>query len=572
VHDGVTTLSAYDSFANVIVAPEGLEVNFDWLPLSQDAAGNKTGDDIARAGTVSNTAHIPDKVTTLSKSNFNLHLGVYGGADTSPVDDVFRSTNPDTRSSGVKVGTSGAVYPTINTNPFYPAVLANSTFSATAGYSAPAGANTANDVFAGSYTEYQKDAVEPDADYRYIIQNDLKWCYATSPFATPLGAAASTGQGETYNVPKATAYTASYDGYSKSGDGFGVLIDNIESQAGGGYGTTATIPQNAVGSVNSTPPTLVTYNLASGTGSIKANSSIYASNQASTAFTWRTTTTNSSQGHDMVVTTNTTTDTVAGSTTEVYLSGTGGTTGYKYAVTRSPDDADTDSYLVNRVGAMMKKANTVTFHTMITALWHHSTDDTYGAAYEDPNEPSGTAPNIKTDAQFESDVDTMYALIHGSGTGGAALGANTYHQSITSGGSRIANSTFTSSSHTYDNTTYNAWLSGIADFQTDMELRITEISNRIGYLNGKGSQTGGIADGGSGAQSAGHSTTNGGFAGTDFNGGKGYANTIYSHANFLAGKKINLLGKVLKAIVAVQAMYDSITRKRSEYYEYNQAE
>jgi hypothetical protein len=104
-----------------------------------------------------------------------------------------------------------------------------------------------------------------------------------------------------------------------------------------------------------------------------------------------------------------------------------------------------------------------------------------------------------------------------------------------------------------------------------MKLRITEISNRIGYLNGKGSQTGGIADGGSGAQSAGHSTTNGGFAGTDFNGGKGYANTIYSHANFLAGKKINLFGKVLKAIVGVQAMYDEVTKKRSEYYEYNQA-
>ncbi|MDP7366721.1 MAG: hypothetical protein QGH83_05625, partial [Candidatus Pacebacteria bacterium] len=62
-----------------------------------------------------------------------------------------------------------------------------------------------------------------------------------------------------------------------------------------------------------------------------------------------------------------------------------------------------------------------------------------------------------------------------------------------------------------------------------------------------------------------------GFAGYSFNGGLGYANTIYSHANFLAGKKINLLGKVLKAITAVQAMYDSVTTKRSEYYEYNQA-
>ena len=62
-----------------------------------------------------------------------------------------------------------------------------------------------------------------------------------------------------------------------------------------------------------------------------------------------------------------------------------------------------------------------------------------------------------------------------------------------------------------------------------------------------------------------------GFAGYSFNSGLGYANTIYSHANFLAGKKINLFGKVLKAIVGVQEMYDSVTRKRSEYYEYNQA-
>ena len=63
-----------------------------------------------------------------------------------------------------------------------------------------------------------------------------------------------------------------------------------------------------------------------------------------------------------------------------------------------------------------------------------------------------------------------------------------------------------------------------------------------------------------------------GFVGFSFNSGSGYANTIYSHANFLAGKKINLLGKVLKAITAVQAMYDNVTKKRSEYYEYNQAE
>jgi hypothetical protein len=78
-----------------------------------------------------------------------------------------------------------------------------------------------------------------------------------------------------------------------------------------------------------------------------------------------------------------------------------------------------------------------------------------------------------------------------------------------------------------------------------------------------------VANGGSGTKSL--SGTYQGFQGYSFNGGNGYANTVYSHANFLAGKKINLLGKVLKAISGVQAMYDSVTTKRSEYYEYNQA-
>ena len=108
-----------------------------------------------------------------------------------------------------------------------------------------------------------------------------------------------------------------------------------------------------------------------------------------------------------------------------------------------------------------------------------------------------------------------------------------------------------------------------------MKLRITEISNRIGYLNGKGSQTGGIADGGSGTQQAGSGTDSAtaggsGFAGTAFNGGYGYANTIYSHCNFLAGKKIKLIEKILQAIEDVSSLYTQIKAKRSEYYEYNQ--
>jgi hypothetical protein len=110
-------------------------------------------------------------------------------------------------------------------------------------------------------------------------------------------------------------------------------------------------------------------------------------------------------------------------------------------------------------------------------------------------------------------------------------------------------------------------ITGIGTFQTALTLRITEISNRIGYLNGKSAS---IANGGTGTKSADHDTTAGGFAGTTFNGGKGYANTIYSHCNFLAGKKIKLYQKILSAIEDVDSLYANIKSKRSEYYEYNQ--
>ncbi len=87
-----------------------------------------------------------------------------------------------------------------------------------------------------------------------------------------------------------------------------------------------------------------------------------------------------------------------------------------------------------------------------------------------------------------------------------------------------------------------------------IQYRIREISNRIGYLNGKNTAVGGGAVSGDvtvGAAGA-------GFAGYTFNGGSGYANTIYSHANFLAGKKINLLGNILTAISDVDGVYVSV--------------
>ena len=86
-------------------------------------------------------------------------------------------------------------------------------------------------------------------------------------------------------------------------------------------------------------------------------------------------------------------------------------------------------------------------------------------------------------------------------------------------------------------------------------------------MNGKSA---GVANGGAGTKTTNHGATAGGFVGTAFNGGGGYANTIYAHANFLAGKKIKLYQKILSAVEDIDALYANIKSKRSEYYEYNQ--
>ena len=200
----------------------------------------------------------------------------------------------------------------------------------------------------------------------------------------------------------------------------------------------------------------------------------------------------------------------------------------------------------------MTNANTVTFVATLAAL-QAGNEATFGAGYRDPNEPS--SPNIKTDATFDSDVNAVFTLI---------TAANTYHQGVIGD---TTNGYSDGVAHTYSNTAYAAMITGIGTFQTALTLRITEISNRIGYLNGKSAS---IANGGTGTKSADHDTTAGGFAGTTFNGGKGYANTIYSHCNFLAGKKIKLYAKILSAIEDIDSLYENIKSKRSEYYEYNQ--
>ncbi|RZD46249.1 MAG: hypothetical protein CXT78_04460 [Thaumarchaeota archaeon] len=596
VHGGVTTLGAYESFANVVVAPEGLEVNFDWLPLSQNAAGNKTGADIAVNGTVSNTAHIPDKVTTLNKTNFNAHLGSYNGADTSPIDDVYRSTNPDRRSSGVKVG---VVYPSINTNPFFPAITANSTFLA-AGYSAPAGANTANDIFAGSYTHVETGAVEPGTpganpgthDYRYVIQNDLKWTYATSPFA-----ANSSGSSSTYNAPQGGAFQPVFDG----------SLDGELGSVSGEAAVSGTSSDSLVGTVQvpAVPIPADIPGTCSSNAHITNTQTTYSTGTVGPRSNMVMVTAQSCVGGDY--------ECVGGSATgnenETACGLLGGGASWGPQSASWSGTAVEFGCFFNRVQYEMTSAggaltvgstsgmetNFAIFYQLVLDL----TSASYGKNYVDPVEPSGAGSYTelgRSDASFRTVLETMKSRVD------TVIGLHNTERAA------VISAMAGSSAYTHPVAYQNAYLSMAAylvDFKQTVIHRITEISNRIGYVNGKNTSSGGgsFMEGAknyllldrtnSGGADAGDNVLHenldvvqlesavtpalsagsmgDGFVGYSFNNGSGYANTIFSHANFLAGKKINLLGKVLKAIVSVQEMYDSATKKRSEYYEYNQA-
>ena len=323
------------------------------------------------------------------------------------------------------------------------------------------------------------------------------------------------------------------------------MIDSIEAQSGTAHTHDNTIPVDSAtrtsgtGSPPSSPPTLGSTTCYNSSGTSSSSKVVYAS-PASSAFVdvW---VTSAESGNK--VTTTTTTDTVTQYTACYGSGGSGPSTIYVVARATST----TQNYTFNAIQDVLNDANTATFVTMVTAL-QTGNDDTYGAGYRDPNEPS--SPNLKTDVTFDANTATMSGLISS---------ANTYHLGVTSG---TSNGYSDGVAHTYSNTAYNNFITGIGTFQTAMTLRISEITARIGYLNGKNVANGGSADG--------SGTAGSGFAGTSFNSGNGYANTIYAHANFLAGKKIKLVQKILTAIEDVSSLYTQIKAKRSEYYEYNQ--
>ena len=566
VHDGVTTLEAYQNFANVVIAPEGLEINFDWKPLGNTSGPAINGTHLSADGTVTNSAYNPEEVTVLDMDEFNEHLGPYNGILTSTtVNDVFRSSNPNIISSGVKKGISGAVYLSVNTNPFFPALSGKhknhqdieNDLTGTQPSSL-----TANDIFAGAYSEYQKDAQEPSGDYRYAIQNDQKWIYAS-----PSGIA--------YNTPNA----ADQKDIMFSGTATATSIAAVASKAAitGGSGTstvTSGIGPNNAGSCNSSSgPSSPANNKKTFTvggltiGSISYTSIMRVLEQACVI------TTPAGCGN-------------SNHTTYTLCYNAGHHANWNAAVYGfDPDAVNTEvACAYNRVqqwltatGANVSVGSVTGMQPNMAVLYQillTLTSSDYGISYVDPNEPSspGSEP-CRSDVSFRKETQDCKKAIDDLIVAHAAYKTGTGSISGHNFASAFSRNTGTNGK------TYVQCITGstagsdgvksaeaeIGTYKDGIKNRITEITNRIGCLNGKNTAVGGNT-----AMQVTVGSANDGFTGYSFNSGNGYANTIYSHANFLAGKKINLLGKILTAINNVQTLYDQIKSKRSEFYEYNQ--
>ena len=559
VHDGVTTLEAFNNFANVVIAPEGLEINFDWKPLANSSGVATNSTHINADGSVTTSTYNPEEVTTLNKTNFEEHLGNY---NTSSTNDVFLSSDPSVKSSGAKEK-AASTYPSVIANPFYPALSGkhkNHTDEENDLTGEQPSTLTANDIFAGGYTEVQTGAQNPgpNLDYRYRIWNDVKWTYGTNPHAT--GASKTTA----YNAPRVDAFLDTYDGYTHT------LLAKLDSVTNDTPSGTATAARTAAN-----------FQLAAGAGSIGA-----ASNGNSPVTTTLKLINAASGLYGSLVVT---------STYSTFGSGTGNQT--SYAITTGFSETDcfhnfcqkiiTDGAVApfssGTIAADDHETNLKTMNTLLTNLTASSTANT---DYRDPVVDALGGSRIITDAAFETSIGNLITKLSnfnakqsaeiieivdvsstlsgtGSGTSGHTATSVSIPNCITGIYSPV-NFGGTDPNRTSDlYTAYSEFKTQLATTRTDITNRITEISNRIGYVNSKD-----VAIGGTGTKSV--SGTNQGFQGYSFNGGNGYANTIYAHANFLAGKKIKLFEKILSAINDVQSLYNAIKSKRAEYYEYNQ--
>jgi len=196
------------------------EINYDWKPLCNASGTAVNTTHITSTGEPGSglSAYAPEEVTVLDKAEFVAHLGPYSVVDaTSAVDDIFLSVIPSNRSSGKKTDVTAGTYPSVNANPFYPAVAGthkNYTDEENEITGTQPGALGDEDIYAGGYQHVEVGAVDPAGkNFRYIIQNDLQWTYATNPFAAG-GAGESTSDSVGYKTPQATAYATTYTGYT----------------------------------------------------------------------------------------------------------------------------------------------------------------------------------------------------------------------------------------------------------------------------------------------------------------------------------------------------------------------
>ena len=487
----------------------------------------------------------------MDKAEFQSKLGPYNTALTSPQDDVFRSSNPDLRSTAIKVGTSGAVYPFANANPFFPAVggthkpIANTSDGITG--TQPGGLD-ANSVYAGAYSEFQKGAVDPgpNLDFRYAIQNDQKWIYA-SPSGVAHSTPNNTDQKNIMFSSTATevaihvAATEMQDN-AKASDASTVVTIPADNPVT--CSTTSHLTSNGGG-----PNVGQLYTTATVNG--RANM-VHITNQTCVGASY-TCTGGSSDGTES-------------SSSE--CSSVGGSWAPTAVTTSAATPAEFACFF-NRVqyimtsngGALSVGATTnmepnfAIFYQLVLDL----TSAAYGASYVDPverTEAGSYSETGRSDASFKTMVETMKTRID------QVIGLHNTERAA------IVSAMAGSGAYTHPSgykTAYDSMIAYMVTFRDGIKNRITEITNRIGCLNGKNPAVSGntamqVAVGSAGA----------GFTGYSFNGGNGYANTVYSNANFLAGKKIKLFGKILAAISDVDTIYDQIKSKRAEYYEYNQ--
>ena len=600
VHGTTTTLEQYSNFANVVIAPEGLDINYDWKPLGNSSGVATNSTHINTDGSVVTTSYNPEECTLLDKDEFNAHMGPYNGVATANStygypnadDDIILSSIPANRSSGVKVGDSGAVYPSVINNPFFPAVsathkpIANTADGFTG--TQPGGLN-ANDIYAGSYTQVDTGGVDPGTtdspiDYRYIIRNDLKWIYASDSFdANSVG-----GSGQGFNTPQASAYNTHFKG-SLDGE-----IGSVSGQSADGTSgsVVVTIPADSAPASCSTNAHINNTQTTYTTGVVGARSNMVLVEVETCV------------GDESSCS-------VGSHSTSSACIAAGGAWGPQSAsYSGSPAEFDC---LYNRVQAVMTsnggalsvgattnmEANFAIFYQLVLDL----TTASYGKDYTDPVQQTSasTYTNIgRSDSNFKTVVETMKSRVD------TTIGLhNTERAAVVS--AAAGSSAYTNA--TAYKTAYDSMVSYLVDFKQSVIHRISEISNRIGYVNGKNSASGGgsfiagasvidylILDGTDGSstdagdnllcepalsdalvqlesevsESVSVGSAGDGFAGYSFNSGSGYANTIYSHCNFLAGKKIKLYQKILSAIEDVDSLYTNIKSKRSEYYEYNQ--